>query len=224
MESPENQEPENVASETPVSPEETSTTETNSSSEGSVTDHASTDEPASTDAVSTNAGSDEADVPSLTLGQEGEEEEAPKGPQAFIDYQPVIRGRIDRFGVAMGTGRRKTSVARVRMKPGTGKMEINGKTMEEFLSIEQNREMVMAPLKVTDSVGKYDVWVRVNGGGTTGQTGAIVLGIARALQVLDPQNHLALAENGLLTRDDRAVERKKYGLRKARRSYQFSKR
>ncbi len=139
-------------------------------------------------------------------------------------YQPVIRGKIDRFGVAMGTGRRKTSVARVRIKEGTGAFVVNGRPLEQYLCVERDRDSVMFPLRVADKVGKVDISIRVQGGGTTGQTGAIILGIARALEGMNPAWHHALADAGLLTRDDRMVERKKYGLRKARRSYQFSKR
>jgi small subunit ribosomal protein S9 len=136
----------------------------------------------------------------------------------------VVRGRIDRFGVAMGTGRRKTAVARVRIKNGSGKMTVNGRSLEDFFRIERDRAMIEQPLRATDMLGKVDVWVRVDGGGTTGQTGALVLGIARALQVLNPGLHGSLATGGFLTRDGRMVERKKYGKKKARRSFQFSKR
>ncbi len=155
----------------------------------------------------------------LTLGEGAPAEEA-------IDpnYTPVIRGKIDRFGAAMGTGRRKTSVARVRVKDGDGKMTINGRELDSYFPTERDQQMVQAPLKATDMLGKVDVWVRVNGGGTTGQTGAIVLGIARALQARDAGHHHALAEGGYLTRDGRMVERKKYGFKKARKSFQFSKR
>ena len=136
----------------------------------------------------------------------------------------MIRGKVDRFGVAIGTGRRKTSVARVRIKDGDGKLTINGRTLDDFFKIERDRQLVTAPLKATDTFGKVDVWVRVNGGGTTGQAGAIVLGIARTLEARDPDLHTILSSGGYLTRDSRMVERKKYGLRKARRSFQFSKR
>ena len=141
-----------------------------------------------------------------------------------VQYQPLIRGKIDKNGVALGTGRRKTSVARVRIKDGSGDFKINGREVSEYLPMERDQAMVYAALKATDTYGKVDVWVRVNGGGTTGQTGAIVLGIARALQAKNPDLHPILSENGFLTRDSRMVERKKYGLRKARRSFQFSKR
>ena len=139
-------------------------------------------------------------------------------------FQPVIRGKIDRFGVAMGTGRRKTSVARVRIKEGSGQFLVNGRQLAEYLVIERDRDSVMVPLKVVGKVGQVDISVRVEGGGTTGQTGAIVLGVSRALEGMNHSWHHALADAGLLTRDDRMVERKKFGLRKARRAGQFSKR
>jgi small subunit ribosomal protein S9 len=134
------------------------------------------------------------------------------------------RGRLDRFGVAMGTGRRKTAVARVRIQSGSGKFTVNERPMEEFFCIERDRKLVCAPLEMSDKLGKVDVWVRVTGGGTTGQAGAIVLGIARALETINPSLHAALGDHGFLTRDSRMVERKKYGFKKARRSFQFSKR
>ncbi|MFP6766824.1 MAG: 30S ribosomal protein S9 [Planctomycetaceae bacterium] len=126
--------------------------------------------------------------------------------------------------MAIGTGRRKTSVARVRIKDGGGGMEINGRSLEEYFQIERDQLVVQAPLKATETLGDVDVWVRVNGGGTTGQAGAIVLGIARALQARNPDLHEALSDGGYLTRDGRMVERKKYGYKKARKSFQFSKR
>ncbi|MBS0204561.1 MAG: 30S ribosomal protein S9 [Planctomycetes bacterium] len=138
---------------------------------------------------------------------------------------PVIRrGKLDRFGVAMGTGRRKTAVARVRLKAGNGEFVINGRPLEEFFCVERDRIIVQAPLKTAEKLGQVDVWVRVNGGGTTGQAGAIILGIARALEAINPNLHAVLAEGGYLTRDSRMVERKKYGHKKSRRSFQFSKR
>ena len=157
-------------------------------------------------------------LPELNIGSG--EASAPVDP----NYQPMIRGKIDRFGVAMGTGRRKTAVARVRVKEGNGAFVINGRPMEEFLAIPRDRDSVIVPLKVVGKLGQVDISVRVEGGGTTGQTGAIILGIARALQGMNHAWHHDLANAGLLTRDDRMVERKKYGRRKARRSYQFSKR
>ncbi len=124
----------------------------------------------------------------------------------------------------MGTGRRKTSVARVRIKDGDGKLTINDRELSDYFPTERDQQIVQGPLKATQSLGKVDVWVRVNGGGTTGQAGAIVLGIARALQARDASLHHRLADGGYLTRDGRMVERKKYGFKKARKSFQFSKR
>ncbi len=158
-------------------------------------------------------------LPELTIGG-GAAASATTDPS----YQPTIRGKIDRFGVAMGTGRRKTSVARVRIKEGKGGFVINGRPMNEYLRIERDRESVMVPLNVVGKVGQVDISVRVQGGGTTGQAGAIILGVARALQGMNPAWHHSLADAGLLTRDDRMVERKKYGFKKARKSFQFSKR
>lgn len=164
----------------------------------------------------------EADAPSIADGLSIGSESVAVAEMPVI--APTIRGKIDRFGTAIGTGRRKTSVARVRVKPGDGKIVINGRTLEEYCGVERDRANVMAPLEATERTGKVDVWVRVNGGGTTGQTGAIVLGISRALQAQEPELHHILAERGFLTRDGRMVERKKYGLKKARKSFQFSKR
>ena len=147
-------------------------------------------------------------------------------PAAVVEpLAPVIRrGKLDRFGVAMGTGRRKTAVARVRLKAGNGEFVVNGRPLDEFFCVERDRILVQAPLKATEKLGQIDVWVRVNGGGTTGQAGAIILGIARALEAINPNFHAALAEGGYLTRDSRMVERKKYGHKKSRRGFQFSKR
>jgi small subunit ribosomal protein S9 len=156
----------------------------------------------------------------LTFSQEATAPVTPVEPSA-----PVIRrGKLDRFGVAMGTGRRKTAVARVRLKAGNGDFVVNGRPFTEFFCIERDQILVQAPLKAADKLGQLDIWVRVNGGGTTGQAGAIVLGIARALEAINPNLHAALAEGGYLTRDSRMVERKKYGHKKSRRSFQFSKR
>lgn len=144
----------------------------------------------------------------------------PPAPQAA----PIVRGKLDRAGVAWGTGRRKTAVARVRVKLGNGKFLVNGRTVEEYFRIERDRQAVEAPLRATNRYGSVDVLVNVSGGGTTGQAGAIVLGIARALEALNPSLHQVLADGGFLTRDSRMVERKKFGFKKARRSFQFSKR
>ncbi|MDA1215206.1 MAG: 30S ribosomal protein S9 [Planctomycetota bacterium] len=145
--------------------------------------------------------------------------------EATPAHEPrVLRGKLDRFGIAMGTGRRKTAVARVRIKPGSGKFTVNDRELADYFPVERYRLTIEAPLRDTNNVGKYDIWVRVGGGGPTGQTGAIVLGIARALEVLNPSLHEVLRNGGYLSRDSRMVERKKFGFKKARRSFQFSKR
>ena len=121
-------------------------------------------------------------------------------------------------------GRRKTSVARVILLPGTGKITINRRTLEDFFPIETLRTDVLRPLDATQTAGKYDVRVNVEGGGTTGQAGAIRHGLSRALLEFNPELRPKLKSAGFLTRDAREVERKKYGQPKARRRFQFSKR
>ena len=123
-----------------------------------------------------------------------------------------------------GTGRRKSSVARVRLVSGTGKITINKRDIEEYLNLETLKMLVRSPLEETGTLGTYDVLVNVKGGGYTGQAGAIRHGIARALLQADPQYRPALKKAGFLTRDPRMKERKKYGLKAARRAPQFSKR
>ncbi len=123
-----------------------------------------------------------------------------------------------------GTGRRKKSVARVRLYPGTGNFTINGKTADDYFGLETLKLIINQPFGVTDTVGKYDVVANVRGGGISGQAGAIRHGISRALVVADENNKPVLKKAGLLTRDPRMKERKKYGLKGARRAPQFSKR
>ncbi|RIW29954.1 30S ribosomal protein S9 [Bacillus salacetis] len=123
-----------------------------------------------------------------------------------------------------GTGRRKSSVARVRLVPGNGKIVINDREVENYIPFEALREVIKQPLVATETVGNYDVLVNVHGGGYTGQAGAIRHGIARALLQADPEYRGTLKRAGLLTRDARMKERKKYGLKGARRAPQFSKR
>lgn len=123
-----------------------------------------------------------------------------------------------------GTGRRKTSVARVQLVPGTGKITVNKKDVEEYIPRADLIKVINQPFAATETEGAYDVIVNVNGGGFTGQSGAIRLGIARALLNVDPDFRAPLKRAGLLTRDSRMVERKKPGLKKARKASQFSKR
>ena len=124
----------------------------------------------------------------------------------------------------LGTGRRKTSVARVRLTSGTGKIVINERTVEEYLTVPNQRTIALQPLEETQNAGKFDVFVSVEGGGVSGQAGAIRHGIARALLKVSPDLKTALREKGFLTRDSRMKERKKYGQPGARKRFQFSKR
>ena len=130
----------------------------------------------------------------------------------------------DAGGFIWGTGRRKSSVARVRIKPGDGKFKINGKDVDDYFPEMQQRQACVAPLEATGTRQGLDVFVNASGGGKTGQAGAVLLGVARALMGHDPATEATLRDNGYLTRDPREVERKKYGQSGARRRFQFSKR
>ena len=123
-----------------------------------------------------------------------------------------------------GTGRRKKSIARVRLYPGTGVVTVNGRSIDEYFGLETLKLIVAQPFGVTETTGKFDVVVIVKGGGLSGQAGAIRHGISRALVNADAENKPLLKKNGFLTRDPRMKERKKYGLKAARRAPQFSKR
>lgn len=123
-----------------------------------------------------------------------------------------------------GTGRRKEAVARVRLVPGDGKIIINNRSFEDFFPNQTSRVIVQQPLVLSDTLGRFDVICRVHGGGVTGQAGAIQLGIARALVVANPDARPLLRRSGFLSRDPRMKERKKYGLHKARKAPQYSKR
>jgi len=123
-----------------------------------------------------------------------------------------------------GVGRRKSSVARVRIATGSGKIEINGRTLNDYFTAERDRKAIFGPLEVTSVAGKMDVLVNTDGGGPSGQTGAIVMGLGRALTKYDSTLEVPLRNAGFLTRDSRMKERKKYGQRGARRRFQFSKR
>lgn len=123
-----------------------------------------------------------------------------------------------------GTGRRKRAVARVRIRPGEGKFIINKRELDKYFLLEKDRKAVLTALTVTETGKTLDVFVNVHGGGVTGQAGAVVLGLARALLKSDPDHQPKLREHNLLRRDPRKVERKKYGQRGARRRFQFSKR
>ena len=124
----------------------------------------------------------------------------------------------------LGTGRRKTATARIRLSVGTGKITVNGRAFENYFTVEQHRGAVLQPFVVTATTGKYDVSANVAGGGPSGQAGAVRHGIARALLTADPNFRPLLKADGLLTRDSRMRERKKYGQPGARKRFQFSKR
>jgi small subunit ribosomal protein S9 len=130
----------------------------------------------------------------------------------------------DKGGYFWGVGRRKSSVARVRIKPGDGKMLVNKREMAEYFKLDTYRKMVVSPLQAVGADKKFDIFINVRGGGTTGQSGAAMLGIARALRNYDETFIQALREGGFLTRDQRMVERKKPGQSGARKRFQFSKR
>lgn len=141
-----------------------------------------------------------------------------------VKEEPQKQKGPDKGGFYWGVGRRKSSVARVRVKPGNGQLLINKRKLDEYFAREQDQNNVLAPLKTVDAEKKFDVFVNVQGGGTTGQAGATMLGIARALTTYDQIYGPPLRDEGFLTRDSRMVERKKPGQRGARRRFQFSKR
>lgn len=126
--------------------------------------------------------------------------------------------------VFYATGRRKTSASRVFLKAGSGKITVNGKKLEEYIVDPTRRQLVIQPFEVTNTKGQFDAYITVKGGGLSGQAGAIRHGISRALSGVDTENRSPLKKLGLLRRDPRMVERKKYGLHKARKATQFSKR
>ena len=129
-----------------------------------------------------------------------------------------------RQGAGLGTGRRKESVARVRLLPGTGRLELNGRSLDEYFPSRVHRMIATAPLRVAGREKDFDVVARLDGGGVSGQAGALRQGIARALIEIDPELRPQLKREGLLTRDAREKERRKYGLKKARKAPQYSKR
>ena len=134
--------------------------------------------------------------------------EQPSGPKTFT----------------WGVGRRKSAVARVRIAPGTGKIAVNGRELNDYFTFERDRKAIFGPLEVTNTGGKMDIFVNATGGGQTGQTGAIIMGLSRALAKYDATLEAPLRTANFMTRDSRMKERKKYGQRGARRKFQFSKR
>ena len=149
------------------------------------------------------------ETPTIDAPQTTEQQpQAPQGKQTFI----------------WGTGRRKSAVARVRVAAGSGKVEVNGRALNDYFSSERDRKAIFGPLEVTNTGGKMDIIVNATGGGPTGQAGAIIMGLGRALLRFDTSLEASLRNAGFLTRDSRMKERKKYGQRGARRKFQFSKR
>ena len=140
------------------------------------------------------------------------------GPAPAATRKPVVTGN------ALGTGRRKEAIARVRIAPGTGQWKINGRTLDEYFPNKVHQQLINEPFVTLGAEEQFDVIARITGGGVTGQAGALRLGIARALILVDPESRPALKRAGFLTRDARVKERKKAGLKKARKAPQYSKR
>ena len=162
------------------------------------------------------------EAPAVEAGEtETVEAPAPVAPQVET---PLREQQLDKYGRAYATGRRKDAVARVWLKPGSGKIEINGRDQTIYFARPTLRLVINQPFDVTDRAGQYDVVATVKGGGLSGQAGAVLHGIAQALTRFEPALRGPVKTAGFLTRDSRAVERKKYGKAKARRSFQFSKR
>ena len=150
--------------------------------------------------------------------------EAPAAPVVTQVETPLREQQLDKYGRAYATGRRKDAVARVWLKPGSGKIEVIGRDQSIYFARPTLRLVINQPFGITDRVGQYDVVATVKGGGLSGQAGAVKHGIAQALSRFEPALRSAVKREGFLTRDSRVVERKKYGRAKARRSFQFSKR
>ena len=137
---------------------------------------------------------------------------------------PLREQQLDKYGRAYATGRRKDAIARVWLKPGSGKIVVNGRDQETYFARPTLRLVINQPFGITDRIGQYDVIATVKGGGLSGQAGAVLHGIAQALTRFEPVLRTTVKREGFLTRDSRVVERKKYGKAKARKSFQFSKR
>ena len=146
---------------------------------------------------------------------------APAQPHTEASAAPL---NVDARNPIWTVGRRKSSTARIRMFPGGGNFVINGKQLDDYFRLVKDQKEATAPMHLIDVRKKYDVWINVHGGGMTGQSGAIALGVSRALAILEPASEQALRDANLMSRDARVKERKKYGRRGARRGFQFSKR
>ena len=177
---------------------------------------------AETAAVETPAAETETETATV----EAPATEAVEAPAPLVTQPeaPLREQQLDKYGRAYATGRRKDAVARVWLKPGSGKIEVNGRDQSIYFARPTLRLVINQPFDVTERVGQYDVVATVKGGGLSGQAGAVKHGIAQALSKFEPALRGAVKAAGFLTRDPRVVERKKYGRAKARRSFQFSKR
>jgi small subunit ribosomal protein S9 len=163
-----------------------------------------------------------APAPAAEASAETAAEAAPPAPPA--EEAPVREQQLDKHGRAYATGRRKDAIARVWLKPGSGKIVVNGREQEVYFARPSLRLVINQPFDIADRRGQYDVVATVKGGGLSGQAGAVKHGISQALTRYEPTLRTTIKQAGFLTRDPRVVERKKYGRAKARRSFQFSKR
>ena len=185
-------------------------------------------EPTGVETSPTDPGADDAGYPSENFaGDETYDAEVPseyttespdEAPARRVTRRPVVTGH------AAGTGRRKEAIARVRIVPGTGQWTINGRSLDVYFPNKVHQQIVSEPFVTLGAENKFDVIARIAGGGVTGQAGALRLGVARSLTLVDPENRPGLKKAGFLTRDARVKERKKYGLKKARKAPQYSKR
>jgi small subunit ribosomal protein S9 len=167
-----------------------------------------------------------ADQVEETVGEEAVGEEA-VGEETVVEAAAAPAAREDHIVIErpiQTVGRRKEAVVRVRLVPGTGKFDLDGRTLEAYFPNKVHQQLIKAPLVTVDRVDAFDVYAHLDGGGPSGQAGALRLAIARALIVVQPEDRPALKKAGFLTRDPRATERKKYGLKKARKAPQYSKR
>ncbi|GAA4742302.1 hypothetical protein GCM10023264_04300 [Sphingomonas daechungensis] len=155
---------------------------------------------------------------------QAEAAEAAPPPPPVQAETPLREQQLDKYGRAYATGRRKDAIARVWLKPGSGRIEVNGRDQETYFARPSLRLVINQPFDITDRTGQYDIVATVKGGGLSGQAGAVKHGIAQALSRFEPALRTTVKQAGFLTRDPRVVERKKYGRAKARRSFQFSKR
>ena len=169
-----------------------------------------------------NPGAAPAPTPDAAAPEGADAPAAPPPPP--VEAAPLREQQLDKFGRAYATGRRKDAVARVWLKPGSGKIVINGREQEVYFARPTLRLVINQPFGITERAGQYDVVATVKGGGLSGQAGAVLHGIAQALTRFEPALRTTVKQAGFLTRDPRVVERKKYGRAKARRSFQFSKR